>query len=45
MPLTDAKFKNLLIGPKPYKVSDLDGLFVLVKTSGSKSRRFKCRMD
>ncbi len=45
MPLTDAKVKNLLVGPKPYKVSDFDGLFVLVKTSGSKSWRFKYRME
>ena len=31
MPLTDAKVKNLKVGEKPYKVSDFDGLFVLVK--------------
>lgn len=45
MPLTDAKVKNLKTGEKPYKVSDFDGLFVLVKKSGSKSWRFKYRMD
>ena len=44
MPLTDAKVKNLKVGEKPYKVSDFDGLFVLVKKSGSKSWRFKYRM-
>lgn len=30
---------------KPYKVSDFEGLFVLVKVSGSKSWRFKYRID
>lgn len=45
MPLTDAKVKNLPVGPKPNKMSDFDGLFVLVKTSGSKSWRFKYRME
>lgn len=45
MPLTDAKVKNLKIESKPYKVSDFDGLFVLVKKSGSKSWRFKDRID
>ena len=45
MPLTDPKVKNLKVREKPYKVSDFDGLFVLVKKSGSKSWRFKYRMD
>lgn len=45
MPLSDAKVKNLKIEAKPYKVSDFDGLFVLVKASGSKSWRLKYRMD
>ncbi|WP_050605479.1 integrase arm-type DNA-binding domain-containing protein [Ruegeria sp. 6PALISEP08] len=45
MPLSDAKIRNLKSKSKPYKVSDFDGLFVLVKVSGSKSWRFKYRVD
>ena len=45
MPLSDAKIRNLKSKSKPYKVSDFDGLFVLVKVSGSKSWRFKYRID
>ncbi|MFT6104610.1 MAG: hypothetical protein ACJA1E_001032, partial [Paracoccaceae bacterium] len=30
---------------KPYKISDFEGLFILIKTSGSKSWRFKYRVD
>ncbi len=45
MPLSDAKIRNLKSNSKPYKVSDFDGLFVLVKVSGSKSWRFKYRID
>ena len=45
MPLSDIKIRNLKAGEKPYKVSDFEGLFILVKTSGSKSWRFKYRLD
>lgn len=45
MPLSDTKIRNLKSREKPYKVSDFEGLFVLVKLSGSKSWRFKYRLD
>ena len=45
MPLSDAKIRNLKPKSKPYKVSGFGGLFVLVKVSGSKSWRFKYRID
>ena len=45
MPLTDAKIRNLKPKPKPYKVADFDGLYVYVRTSGSRSWRFKYRID
>ncbi|MGC1497054.1 MAG: Arm DNA-binding domain-containing protein [Sulfitobacter sp.] len=45
MPISDIKVRNLKAGDKPYKVSDFEGLFVLVKVSGSKSWRFKYRID
>lgn len=45
MPISDIKVRNLKPKDKPYKVSDFGGLFVLVKTSGSKSWRFKYRID
>ena len=45
MPLSDIKLRNLKSAEKPYKVSDFEGLFVLVKTSGSKSWRFKYRLE
>jgi len=45
MPLSDIKIRNLKASKKPYKVSDFEGLFILVKTSGSKSWRFKYRLD
>ena len=45
MPLSDIKLRNLKSGDKPYKVSDFEGLFVLVKVSGAKSWRFKYRTD
>ncbi len=43
MPLSDAKIRNLRSTDKPYKVSGFDGLFLLVKPSGTKSWRFKYR--
>ncbi|RBW42881.1 hypothetical protein DS901_11575 [Loktanella sp. D2R18] len=45
MPLSDIKIRNLKPREKAYKVSDFEGLFVLVKVSGSKSWRFKYRID
>ncbi len=45
MPLTDARIRNLSKRLKPYKVSDFAGLYILVKPSGSKSWRFKYRID
>lgn len=45
MPLSDIKIRNLKSREKPYKVSDFEGLFILVKVSGAKSWRFKYRID
>ena len=45
MPLSDIRIRNLKSTDKPYKVSDCEGLFILVKVSGSKSWRFKYRID
>ena len=45
MPLNDAKIRNLKIKDKAYKVGDFDGLFLLVKATGSKSWRFKYRIE
>ena len=45
MPLNDAKIRNLKSKEKPYKVGDFDGLFLLVKATGSKSWRFKYRLE
>ena len=45
MPLSDIKIRNLKSRDKLYKVSDFEGLFILVKVSGAKSWRFKYRTD
>lgn len=45
MPLSDIQVRNLKPREKAYKVTDFEGLFVLVKTNGSKLRQFKYRMD
>ena len=45
MPLNDAKIRNLKTKAKAYKVADFDGLFLLVKATGSKSWRLKFRID
>ena len=44
MPLSDAKVRTL--GPKdrPYKVADFEGLFVLVKPTGSRLWQMKYRV-
>jgi integrase len=44
MPLTDLKIKNLKPKDKPYKVSDFDGLYVLVNPNGSRLWRVKYRL-
>lgn len=45
MPLSDIQVRNLKPREKAYKVSDFEGLFVLVKLNGSKLWQFKYRMD
>lgn len=45
MPLSDIKIRNLKSKDTPYKVSDFEGLYILVKVSGAKSWRFKYRTD
>jgi integrase len=45
MPLTDIQVRNLKPRDKAYKVSDFEGLFVLVKVNGSKLWQFKYRID
>lgn len=44
MPLSDVTIRNLKPREKPYKVSDFDGLFVLVKPTGSRLWQFKYRL-
>lgn len=43
MPLTDTKARNAKSKDKPYKLYDVDGLFLLVSPSGGKWWRFKYR--
>ncbi|MEP4194619.1 MAG: integrase arm-type DNA-binding domain-containing protein [Aliishimia sp.] len=45
MPLSDIKIRSLKAKPKSYKVSDFEGLFVLVKPNGSKLWQLKYRLD
>jgi integrase len=45
MPLTDAKLRTLKPGPKPLKVSDFEGLFLLVTPSGSRLWRMAYRFS
>jgi integrase len=45
MPLSDIQVRNLKPRDKAYKVSDFEGLFVLVKVNGSKLWQFKYRID
>ncbi|MGB3176973.1 MAG: integrase arm-type DNA-binding domain-containing protein, partial [Albidovulum sp.] len=44
MPLSDIQVRNLKPRDKAYKVSDFEGLFVLVKANGSKLWQFKYRL-
>jgi integrase len=43
MPLTDAKLRTLKPSSKPFKVSDFEGLFLLVQPSGSRLWRLAYR--
>lgn len=45
MPLTDAKLRTTKPGPKPLKLSDFEGLFLLVKPTGSRLWRMAYRFD
>jgi hypothetical protein len=45
MALTDTKIRNLKAKTKPYKVSDFEGLYVLVTPAGSKLWNLKYRLD
>lgn len=45
MPLSDVKIKAAKPGPKPVKVADSGGLFLLVQPSGGKLWRFKYRIN
>ena len=44
MPLSDIKVRSLKPCDKAYKVSDFEGLYVLVKANGSKLWQFKYRL-
>ena len=43
--LTDVAVRNAKPGPKPYKMGDSHGLFLLVQPTGGKLWRFKFRID
>jgi len=45
MNLTDTTIKNAKPKAKPYKLHDVDGLFLLINPTGSKLWRFKFRFD
>ncbi len=45
MPLSDATIRSLKPRDKAYKVADFDGLFLLVKPTGSRLWHFKYRID
>ncbi|MRD45650.1 tyrosine-type recombinase/integrase [Caenimonas koreensis DSM 17982] len=45
MPLTDTAIKKAKPGPKPVKLSDGQGLYLLVTETGSKLWRWKYRVD
>lgn len=45
MPLSDIQIRNLKPREKAYKVSDFEGLFVLVKPHGSRLWQLKYRLD
>jgi hypothetical protein len=43
MPLTDVSLRNAKPTDRPFKLSDGDGLFLLVSPKGSRGWRFKYR--
>ncbi|PVH27727.1 tyrosine-type recombinase/integrase [Pararhodobacter oceanensis] len=45
MPLTDTQIRNLGARNRPYKVSDMEGLFLLVKPTGSRLWQMKYRFE
>jgi hypothetical protein len=45
MPLSDTTIRNLKPREKAYKVADFEGLFLLVKPTGSRLWHFKYRID
>ena len=45
MPLSDAKIRSLRPAERDFKVGDFAGLYLLVKKTGSKSWRFKYRVN
>ena len=45
MPLTDMKVRSAKSKEKPYKLSDFDGLYLLVTEKGQKWWRFRYRFD
>ncbi|MBC2716038.1 MAG: DUF4102 domain-containing protein [Desulfobacteraceae bacterium] len=45
MPLTDVKVKNAKAKEKQYKLSDKNGLYLLVTPSGGKCWRFDYRFE
>jgi integrase len=45
MPLTDIKVRTVKPKEKPFKITDGDGLFLLINPNGSKWWRFKYRFD
>ena len=45
MALTDLALRKARPGPKPYKIGDSQGLFLLVQPSGGKLWRLKFRVD
>ncbi|WP_341771230.1 Arm DNA-binding domain-containing protein [Burkholderia ambifaria] len=44
MPLTDVEIRQAKAGNKPTKLTDGNGLYLLVNPSGSKLRRYKYRI-
>ncbi|MFT6168587.1 MAG: integrase [Celeribacter sp.] len=44
MPLSDSKIRNLKPKDKSFKVSDFEGLYILIKPNGSKLWNFKYRL-
>ncbi len=45
MPLSDLKVRKLKIKDKPYKLADMDGLYIYVSPSGSKLWRMSYRFE